>query len=203
MQRQVTTYFLDMNHPGRLRPKPAPLGGLALSRVEHPTPELNHFFFVNVGRPWRWYSRLAWSYAEWSGYVQRPGVHTWLGYLDGSPLGYAELVEKQGQVELAFFGMLPGFLSKGLGGWFLSEALKCAWRLNPQRVWVHTCSLDHKYAVANYQARGFRLYDEKTEVETIPDDDDPIWCTPAFYTSLTREHAGLTRQMLKPYEPKE
>jgi hypothetical protein len=28
----------------------------------------------------------------------------------------------------------------------------------PSRVWVHTCTLDHPGALANYQARGFAIY---------------------------------------------
>ena len=83
----------------------------------------------------------------------------------------------------------------GLGGFLLSEAIRLAWELKPQRVWVHTCTLDHKYALNNYLARGLSICGTKTELENVPDDDDPIWSTPEFYRSLTREYQALSRQV--------
>ena len=86
-------------------------------KAARPNPALNHFFFVNVGRPWRWYSRLGWSYDQWSRWVEDPAVHTWVAYLQGSPAGYAELHEQPGAVELAFFraaAPVSGFEAGGL-----------------------------------------------------------------------------------------
>jgi len=51
-------------------------------------------------------------------------------------------------------------LDKGLGGGLLSAAVEKAWEMETKRVWVHTCSLDHPYALNNYQARGFQIYRE-------------------------------------------
>jgi len=59
------------------------------------------------------------------------------------------------ELEIAFFGLLPQFSGMGLGGFLLSEAIRLAWELKPKRVWVHTCTLDHKHALNNYLARDY------------------------------------------------
>ena len=126
--------------------------------------------------------------------LEKEGVTTWIGYCNGTPFGFIELEQKGADVELSSFGLLPQFIGQGLGGFFLSEAIRVAWELQPKKVWVHTCTLDHKYALNNYQARGFSIFKKETRIEQIPDDDDPAWSTPRFYASLTEEYAVLRNQ---------
>jgi GNAT superfamily N-acetyltransferase len=56
--------------------------------------------------------------------------------------------------------LLPEFIGRGLGGALLTSAIEEAWRMSPSitRVWVHTCTLDHPGALANYQSRGMVIY---------------------------------------------
>ena len=91
---------------------------------------------------------------------------TFVGYYDGTPVGYYELMPEGDNVELAYFGLLPEFVGKGLGGALLTSAINEAWALEPKRVWVHTCSLDHPSALANYRARGFKLFKEDAHPQT-------------------------------------
>jgi len=87
-----------------------------------------------------------------------------VGYYDGSPAGYHELRQDDGDgVEIAYFGLLPAFIGRGFGGALLTHALDEAWRMEPTRVWVHTCTLDHPAALANYQARGMKIYRVETQ----------------------------------------
>ena len=46
--------------------------------------------------------------------------------------------------------MLEEYQNKKLGSYLLSEAIKKSFKNNINRVWVHTCSLDHKNALNNY-----------------------------------------------------
>ena len=78
----------------------------------------------------------------------------------GTPAGYFELNTEGRDVELAYLGLLPIFVGKGLGGGLLSAAIENAWGAETKRVWVHTSSLDHPYALKNYQDRGFKIYSE-------------------------------------------
>lgn len=195
MKLDITTTFLEMLSPKDFKPKILNRDDVWVAVVEIPTPVINHFFFVNVGRPWKWYSRLEWALSDWKNLVAKETVTTWIGFIKGSPFGYIELVRQAESVEIAFFGLLPQYIGMGLGGFLLSEAIRLAWELNPRRVWVHTCTLDHKYALNNYLARGLTIYDKKKQTEQVPDDDDPIWGTPRFYESLRTEYAKLSTEI--------
>ena len=195
MEKDVTTTSLEMLSPNNFRPKTIGRENVRVEKVEIPSPTLNHYFFVNVGRPWKWYSRLSWTLSDWRTWVEKDNVHTFVGYFKGSPFGYIELDQQNESVEIAFFGLLPQFIGHGLGGFLLSEAIRLAWQLNPQRVWVHTCTLDHKHALDNYLARGLSIYKKETTKERIPDDNDPIWTTPAFYRSIAEEYQALSQQI--------
>jgi ribosomal protein S18 acetylase RimI-like enzyme len=195
MQKKVTTTYLEMLSLENFRPKILDGDDVWVNKVEIPTPAVNHFFFVNVGRPWKWYSRLGWTFAEWKALVGKETVTTWIGYIKGSPFGYIELVQQDESVEIAFFGLLPQYIGLGLGGFLLSEAIRLAWALEPARVWVHTCTLDHKHALKNYLARGFSIYAKKEVIEQVPDKNDPIWTTPAYYRSLTQEYEAFSGQI--------
>jgi len=169
MDRLVTTTFLEMKSPSQV----VPLEGerrLEIRRAEVPCPELNRFLYVAVGGPWWWYSRLVWSREQWRAWVERPEVETWLGYRSGTPVGYFELESQPGsQVELSYFGLLPSFIGLGFGPELLSAAIERAWRLGPERVWVHSCTLDHPRALATYRARGFEIYKVEDKIEQLPD----------------------------------
>jgi len=195
MEIEVTTTSLEMLSPGEFKPKILSRDDVLVRKVEIPTPVINHFFFVNVGRPWKWYSRLKWTFTDWKALIEKETTNTWIGYIQGSPFGYIELIKQNESVEIAFFGLLPQFIGMGLGGFFLSEAIRLAWELEPKRVWVHSCTLDHKFALNNYLARGFSIYEKKTVIEQVPDDNDPIWSTPDFYNSLSKEYETLSKQI--------
>ena len=193
MEIEVTTTFLEMLSPKDFKPKILDRKDVRIRKIGIPTPVINHFFFVNVGRPWKWYSRLSWTLGDWQALVEQKTVATSIGYIKGTPFGYIELVRQGQSVEIAFFGLLPQYIGMGLGGFLLSEAIRLAWELDPGRVWVHTCTLDHKYALNNYLARGLTIYKREKKTEQVPDSDDPIWTTPRFYESLGREYEGLSK----------
>jgi len=176
VQRLVTTTSLEMTDRDQLRPAGAGGPGFQLIRAEIPCPELNRFLYTVVGADWWWYSRLPWDRVRWLAYLDRPDLETWIAYVSGTPAGYFEL-ERQGggDVELAYFGLLPGFIGKGLGGQLLTAAIARAWDMAARRVWVHTCDLDHPQALSNYQARGFRIFRTEQKMEALPDEPLQPW----------------------------
>jgi GNAT superfamily N-acetyltransferase len=145
-----------------LRPKVAPVG-FGVSMVTPPTAGLNRQMYQSVGGPWNWSDRLRWSDEDWHRYVHREVVETWVGRLHGDTAGFFELeVQDHGNVEIVYFGLLPDFIGQGLGGPLLTAAVQRAWQMpETGRVWVHTCSKDHKHALDNYRKRGFEVF--KTE----------------------------------------
>jgi GNAT superfamily N-acetyltransferase len=176
MKRQVTTYYLEMHAPAELRAARAVVAGFEVRQAEVPAPELNRFLYTAVGGDWFWIDRLSWTYQQWLDYLNRAELETWVAYLSGTPAGYFELERQQeDNVELAYFGLLPQFVGRGLGGLLLARAVERAWAWGARRVWLHTCTLDHPNAPAAYRARGFQVYKEETEAKELPDTSPGPW----------------------------
>ena len=169
MPTEVTVTHLELTSRHQFQAKKLVRADLAVTRVVLPIPELNRFFYTAAGGAWYWIDRLAWSYADWLKYVDRPELETWIISEAGTPAGYFELEMQAGNdVEIVYFGLLPQFVERGLGGWCLSQAVEKAWAMGAQRVWLHTCNLDHPRALANYLARGFRVFKTETKIEELP-----------------------------------
>lgn len=169
MLTEVTTWYLEMLSASQLRPVPPPSDQARVQRVEIALAEFNRFLYVVVGGPWYWYERLTWDDERWRAFVDRAEVETWVLYVSGTPAGYVELeIQSEANVEVAYFGLMQRFIGQGLGGYLLSIGVQRAWELGAQRVWVHTCSLDGPHALPNYLARGFRVYDKRTEQIELP-----------------------------------
>lgn len=189
MKERVTTYHVEMDDPAGFRPAGPGRIPYEVRRSHVPIPELNRFLYASVGADWRWYMRLGWSYGRWEAYLNRPEVGTWLAYVEGTPAGYFELEwQPPRSVEIVYFGLMREFIGAGLGGALLNDAVRAAWsfggtfldggeaaRGSTVRVWLHTCTLDHPRALANYQARGFRLFDVVETEEEVPDGPMDPW----------------------------
>jgi GNAT superfamily N-acetyltransferase len=170
--REVTTWYLEMRSPDALAPAPAPLPRVEVRRAERPSPELSRALYAGVGADWWWLDRLPWDRARWLAHLERPEVETWLAYEHGTPAGYAELEAGEVDVRLAYLGLLPGFLGRGIGSRLLDAALRRAWVMTdppPARVVVHTCSLDGPAALRSYEARGFVRVAEARGPVALPD----------------------------------
>ena len=129
--------------------------------------QLNKFFYKNIGQKHKWVDRLAWLESKWIDYVSNDKVKTYVFKYRDDLAGFFELIfhsEKQ-EVEIAYFGLLEEYQNKKLGSYLLSQAIKKSFLDNINRVWVHTCSLDHKNALNNYIRRGMKIY--KTEILKI------------------------------------
>ncbi len=159
--------------PSRLNPS---RGEPRIVQAEIASVEFNRFFYTAVGGPWYWLERLPWSWDEWMTWLETPGVETWYGTVGGTPFGYGELHRTPDrEVEIVYFGLLPQFIGRGLGGWLLTEVIRRAWQSIPKRVWLHTCDLDGPAAIANYTARGFRVYRTETETRSVPAQPPGPW----------------------------
>ena len=119
-----------------------------------------------MGEQWDWIDKRPWTDGQWKEYATAPELRTFAGYYDDVLAGYYELRrDREGGIEIAYFGLLPEWIGRGLGGALLTSAIEGAWRMepNPSRVWVHTCNRDHPQALANYQARGMIVYKVEEE----------------------------------------
>ena len=161
----VTTTYLEMRE---CPPSPTDEANFDLVRIEIPTPDLNRFLYASVGADWSWYERLPWTQSQWLTYLEGD-VETWIAYVRGAPAGYFELERQDGgDVEIAYFGLVPAFIGHGHGRALLAQSIARAWSIEgTQRVWLHTCTLDHPQALPNYLAAGFEIYKVEDTVEDV------------------------------------
>tara|TARA_B100001093_G_scaffold167158_1_gene159739 strand:- start:573 stop:1079 length:507 start_codon:yes stop_codon:yes gene_type:complete len=127
--------------------------------------QINKFFYKNIGKKHKWTDRLVWSETDWIKYVESSKVETYILKIEDDLAGYFELIIHANlqEIEIAYFGLLEEYHNKKLGGYLLSEAIKKSFmKRNIKRVWVHTCTLDHKNAIKNYLARGMTMYKKET-----------------------------------------
>jgi GNAT superfamily N-acetyltransferase len=158
MPTLVTTY-LEMRSLEQLRPKRSGDPRFQVREQTERDWRLNRDLYVRVGEQWHWTDKRPWTDEQWKEYALIAELRTFAAYFDNVLAGYYELRrDDEGGVEIAYFGLLPEFIGRGLGGPLLTSAIEEAWRISPKRVWVHTCNLDHPQALANYQMRGMIVY---------------------------------------------
>ena len=161
----IITTYLEMRSPDQLRPKRCGDAKFQIHEKKERDWRFNRDLYLAVGQMWSWNDKRAWSDEQWKDYGLGSELRTFAAYYDSSLAGYYELRrDEESGVEIAYFGLLPEFIGRGLGGALLTSAIDEAWRTLPSvsRVWVHTCTLDHSSALANYQARGMTIYKKET-----------------------------------------
>jgi len=126
--------------------------------------EINKFFYKNIGKKHHWVDRLSWTNEQWIKYTSDEKLKTYVLQKNNDLAGYFELISHTeiNEVEIAYLGLLEEYQNKKLGSYLLSSAIKNSFLNNPKRVWVHTCSLDHKNALNNYISRGMKIFKKET-----------------------------------------
>jgi GNAT superfamily N-acetyltransferase len=157
----ITVYYLEMTaHPQRVVPPPR--GGLSVVHAAHPPLPYYRFLYNAVGEDYHWLSRRNLTDEELANIVHTPLTEVHVLHVDGSPVGFAELNRRQAdELELVQFGLMPDFIGRGLGTWFLNWTIDTVWSYEPKRFWLHTCTLDHPSAVHTYTKAGFQQYKEE------------------------------------------
>ena len=164
MTQEVQRNYLEINSIQDLNEITKPNRDYSLNLIEPINFQLNKFFYKTIGKRHKWIDRLVWTETQWIDYVSNKNVKTYVFKFKDDLVGFFELIshaEKQ-EVEIAYFGLLEEFQNKKLGSYLLSQAIKKSFKANINRVWVHTCSLDHKNALNNYIARGMKIFKTET-----------------------------------------
>ncbi|MBV9570643.1 MAG: GNAT family N-acetyltransferase [Alphaproteobacteria bacterium] len=150
--------FLEMKaRPSLLAPLPK--GKIALLRAENPPVHFYRYLYDEIGRDYQWVDRKKLSDEQIAGILGAPGVELYVLYADGCPAGMAELdFRNEGSCNLAYFGLMPEYIGRGLGFFFLAQTVELAWGRAIDRFTVNTCTLDHRRALPLYQRVGFQPY---------------------------------------------
>jgi len=164
----VETTYLEIRTP-RAHARQTPLEGTQIIRAEKPTIGFYRFLYNAVGKDWDWVDRKLLGDDELAAIIHDERVEIYVLYVNGTPGGYAELDRRVGgEIELAYFGIMPEFLGNGLGRYFLHRIIEKAWSHGPNRLWVHTCELDHPAALPLYLQAGFDVFDRRTIDQPLP-----------------------------------
>ena len=163
MTKEVQRNYLEINSIQELNEVIEPNEDYSLNLLNPINFQLNKFFYKNIGKKHKWIDRLVWTETQWIDYVSSEKVKTYVFKFKDDLAGFFELIfhSEKKEVEIAYFGLLEEFQNKKLGSYLLSKAIQKSFKENTNRVWVHTCSLDHKNALNNYLARGMKIF--KTE----------------------------------------
>ena len=164
MTEEVQRNYLEINSIQDLNKVIEPEGDYSLDLLDPINFQLNKFFYKNVGKKHQWIDRLIWTENKWIQYTSEEKVKTYVLKKKDDLVGYFELIihSDKNEVEIAYLGLLEEYQNKKLGSYLLSSAIKKSFLNNPERVWVHTCSLDHKNALKNYISRGMKIFKKET-----------------------------------------
>ena len=164
MKKEIKRNYLEIKSLNELAEASKLSEVHSINFLDPPNFQLNKFFYKNIGKDHHWVDRLVWSEKEWIDYVCNEKVSTYILKKEEDVCGYFELIfhKNKNEFEIAYFGLLKEYHNKKLGSFLLSFAIKKCFEKNINRVWVHTCSLDHDNALKNYLSRGMKIYKQET-----------------------------------------
>ena len=160
MKKKIERYYLEINSLKELKSSEIFSKEYSIKVVKPADFQLNKFFYKMVGKKHQWLDRLTWTDKQWVDYTSDKKIKTYILKKKNDLVGYFELIlhKDQNEVEIAYLGLLQEFHNQKLGSYLLSSAIKNSFLEQPKRVWVHTCSLDHKNALKNYLSRGMKVF---------------------------------------------
>ena len=167
MKKKIQRNYLEINSIADLKDSKNFPEGYLVKLVKPVDFKMKKFFYKNIGKKHNWVDRLTWSEQQWIDYILSKKVKTYVFKHKDDLAGFFELIfhHEKNEEEIAYFGILEEYKNKKLGSYLLSKAIKKSFVENINRVWVHTCSLDHKNALNNYIDRGMKIF--KTEIIKI------------------------------------
>ena len=164
MNKKVDRNYLEIKSLNELVESEKPSNDLILELINPPNFQLNKFFYKEVGKKHHWVDRLVWNDKQWIEYTSNENAKTYVLKENRDLVGYFELIfhKEKNEIEIAYLGLLEEYHNKKLGSYLLCNAIKKSFSEKPKRVWVHTCSLDHKNALNNYLSRGMKVFMTET-----------------------------------------
>ena len=164
MSKKIERNYLEIKSLKDLNDSKTFIYEHSLELVDPADFQLNKFFYKNIGKNHRWVDRLVWSDKQWIEYTSDKKVKTYILKKRNDLVGYFELIfhKDLNEVEIAYLGLLNEYQNQNLGSHLLSLAIKKSFSKQTKRVWVHTCSLDHKNALNNYISRGMKIFKKET-----------------------------------------
>ena len=167
MSEKIFRNYLEIKNLDNFKEVDKPSESYSVKIVNPKDFQLNKFFYKKIGKNHQWVDRLIWTDLKWIDYVSNENLFTYVLTDQDEIAGYFELLLNQHnkEAEIIYFGILEEYFGKKLGGYLLSEAIKQSFKMKSRRIWVHTCSLDHKNALENYLSRGMKIFKSETLIK--------------------------------------
>ena len=164
MSKKVERNYLEINSIDELNEPHNLSPDFIIELIQPDDFKLNKFFYKNIGKSHHWVDRLIWTDKQWMNYTSDRSVKTFVLKKKDDLAGYFELImhKDKKEVEIAYLGLLEEYHNQKLGSFLLSSAIRNSFKEETNRVWVHTCSLDHKNALKNYLSRGMKIFKKET-----------------------------------------
>ncbi len=166
---QVKRFFLEIKKEQFLSQSPSFPHKTEVYLDNEKDISINKFFYRQVGKDHFWRDRLLWSDKEWKKYINNKCLETGIMKLEDKFIGFyeQEFHEVKNEIELIQMGILKEHQGKKFGSLLLEYIIYEAFNKNVEKIRVHTCTLDHKYALDNYLSKGFKIFKEETVNFTI------------------------------------
>ena len=165
----TVTYLEMVSYPKHLiLTKPEKLNA-EIKLVVEPTVDFYRYLYNTVGEKWTWIERRLLDDNNLQKLIRSSNVEIYILYVDDNVAGFGEIgwdTASNGS-EIKYFGLMPEYIGKRLGPYFLNNIINIAWGRNPVRLRVNTSDLDHPSALRVYQKSGFNILEEI--VEKLPD----------------------------------
>ena len=161
--REINRFYLEIKNIEELKKVNLENNELKVKLLKKIDFNLNKFFYKQIGKNHRWTDRLSWNDNMWVNYVSDQSVNTFVLMHNKNLAGYFERIynKQSNEFEIAYFGILHEYRNKKFGAYLLSKAIELSFKDGAKRVWVHTCTFDHKNAIKNYLSRGMKIFKEE------------------------------------------
>ena len=161
--REINRFYLEIKNIEELKKFNLENNELKVKLLKKIDFNLNKFFYKQIGKNHRWTDRLSWNDNMWVNYVSDKSVNTFVLMYNKNLAGYFERIynKQSNEFEIAYFGILYEYRNKKFGAYLLSKAIELSFKDGAKRVWVHTCTFDHKNAIKNYLSRGMKIFKEE------------------------------------------
>ncbi|MGB8602241.1 MAG: GNAT family N-acetyltransferase [Rhizomicrobium sp.] len=165
----MTVTFLHMHQRSVMVAPTAPKEKVAILRADHPPVHFYRYLYNAVGGPWLWVERRKMSDETLSAIITNPLNELYVLYVAGCPAGMGEIdFRKPDTAQIAYFGLVPDYIGRRLGYFFLYHVVANAWSRAVHKVTVNTCTLDHPRALPLYQRMGFTPYSREDRYIELP-----------------------------------
>jgi GNAT superfamily N-acetyltransferase len=147
--------YMERTQPPADGAPPAPQG-VTFTRETGITVATYRDIVLRVGEDWLWWERVVLDDAELRPSIEDPGTEFYFLRDAGEFAGFVEIYKNGADSwAIRYFGLLPEFIGRGLGGYMMEALVHAAWRPGVRRITLDTCDLDHPGALGFYRHLGF------------------------------------------------